>query len=65
MLVLTRRLGESIIINKNIEIRVIGINGKQIRLGINAPKEMIVDREEIHIKRIMEEDINEQQQRSL
>jgi len=51
MLVLTRRVGEFLIINDNIEIVPLGIKGNQIRLGINAPKEVSVNREEIH-KRI-------------
>jgi len=54
MLILTRRIGESIIIGDNIEIRVLDIRGFQARLGIEAPKEIGVHREEIY-ERIQEE----------
>lgn len=54
MLVLTRRLGESIWINDNIRIVIQNIRGNQVRVGIAAPKEMVVHREEIY-QRIHEE----------
>ncbi len=47
MLILTRRLGESIIIEDNIKITVIDINKQQIKLGIDAPKHITINREEI------------------
>ena len=47
MLILTRRLGESIIIEDNIKITVIDINNQQIKLGIDAPKHITINREEI------------------
>ncbi len=50
MLVLTRRLGESIWINDNIKIVVQSVKGNQVRLGINAPKETTIHREEIYQK---------------
>ena len=50
MLILTRRIGEKIIISDDIIIQLIGINGNQARLGIDAPKCVIVHREEIHNK---------------
>ena len=49
MLVLTRKLGESIAIDDDIRITVVQIKGKQIRLGIDAPKETIVHREEVYL----------------
>jgi len=52
MLVLTRRLGETIVIKDDIAITVIGIKGERIRLGITAPKEVTVDRQEIHDRRL-------------
>lgn len=48
MLVLTRKLGESIAIDDNIKIVVVQIKGKQVRLGIQAPKETKIHREEIY-----------------
>ena len=48
MLVLTRHIGESLIMGDDVIVTVIGIKGNQIRLGINAPKEISVHREEIY-----------------
>ncbi|MBN8554910.1 MAG: carbon storage regulator CsrA [Deltaproteobacteria bacterium] len=50
MLVLTRRLGESICINDNIKIVIQSIKGHQVRVGISAPKETVIHREEIYQK---------------
>ena len=47
MLILTRRLGESIIIEDNIKITVVDINKQQIKLGIDAPKHITINREEV------------------
>ena len=47
MLVLTRRLGESLIINNNIKVTVLGVQGRQVRIGIAAPREVEVHREEV------------------
>jgi carbon storage regulator len=48
MLILTRRISESLIIGDDIKITVLGINGHQVKLGINAPKHISVHREEIY-----------------
>lgn len=49
MLVLTRKLGESIAIDDHIKIRVVQIKGKQVRLGIEAPKDTKIHREEVYL----------------
>jgi carbon storage regulator len=50
MLVLTRRKGQTLIIGNNINVTISDIKGNQVRLGINAPKEVSVNREEIQRK---------------
>jgi carbon storage regulator len=54
MLILTRRLGESIIIEDNIKITVVDINNQQIKLGIDVPKHITINREEV-AKKVKEE----------
>jgi carbon storage regulator len=55
MLVITRRIGESIVIDGNIQVTVLAQQGGRIRLGITAPDFVRVDREEIHERRCFEE----------
>ncbi len=50
MLALSRKKGEALIINNNIEITVLEIKGEQVKLGINAPKEVPVYRKEVYIQ---------------
>ena len=58
MLILTRRVGEALMIGENTKIVVLGVKGSQIRLGIKAPKDIMVHREEIFIK--IHEDKNQE-----
>jgi carbon storage regulator len=51
MLVLTRKIGEEIVISDNIRIMVVAIKGDKVRIGINAPIDVVVDRQEVHDKR--------------
>ncbi|MDJ0879132.1 MAG: carbon storage regulator CsrA [Halieaceae bacterium] len=55
MLILTRRIGETLMVGDNVTVTVLGVKGNQVRLGVNAPKDVAVHREEIY-NRIQHED---------
>jgi carbon storage regulator len=61
MLILTRRVGETVMIGDEVTITVLGVKGNQVRVGINAPKSVAVHREEIYerIKREQEGNVEE------
>ncbi|HCC3261890.1 carbon storage regulator CsrA [Legionella pneumophila serogroup 1] len=50
MLILTRRISETVLINDDIYITVLGVKGNQVRLGFDAPNDVIIHRQEIHQK---------------
>lgn len=64
MLILTRKIGESLLIGDEVEITVLSVRGSQVKLGVNAPKDIAVHREEIYqrIKSLSEKTDNDSQE---
>ena len=56
MLILTRRVGETLMVGDDVTITVLGVKGNQVRIGINAPKDVAVHREEIYDRIRKEQD---------
>lgn len=56
MLILTRRVGETVMIGNEVTVTVLGVKGNQVRIGVNAPKDVAVHREEIFERIKREED---------
>ena len=60
MLILTRRVGETLMIGDEVTVTVLGVKGNQVRIGVNAPRDVTVHREEIY-ERIKQEQASGQQ----
>ncbi len=59
MLILTRRVGETLMIGDDVTVTVLGVKGNQVRIGVNAPKDVAVHREEIYERIRKENDTGE------
>lgn len=62
MLVLTRRIGETLYIGDDVKLQILGVNGNQVRFGADAPREVSIHREEVY-QRIQQEELGAGSQR--
>lgn len=65
MLILTRRVGETLVIGDNVKITVLGVKGNQVRIGVDAPKEVSIQRSELFDDTVLKAapaDLNKQKQ---
>ena len=60
MLILTRRVGETLMIGDDVSVTVLGVKGNQVRIGVNAPKDVSVHREEIYERIQHEHEVGEE-----
>jgi carbon storage regulator len=58
MLILTRRVGETLMVGEEVTVTVVSVNGRQVRIGINAPKDVSVHREEVY-ERVQQEKLQQ------
>lgn len=61
MLILTRRVGETLMVGDEVTVTVLGVKGNQVRIGVNAPKDVAVHREEIYDRIQREKDTPDEQ----